>query len=138
MVQDWLSRNFRFCRAQGTTKGFSEAWPRTGINIAITCLLYLKIKNEDPLVKQSFLRSLDIHSSSKKLSFDSKLMEMSECLNLIHFNTDLLDTAKIKHLSALLKHFILATNSSTLSKTRIFLYLFILNQICPFTLLVPN
>ena len=54
-----------FCRAQGTTKRFSEAWPKTGLSIAVTYLLYLKIKNEDPLVTQSFLRSLAIHSSSK-------------------------------------------------------------------------
>ena len=65
-------------------------------------ILYLKNKNEDSLVKQSFLMSLGLHSAGKN-SFHSNLMKMSEYFNLNNFNPDLLDAAKIKHFVSLMK-----------------------------------
>ena len=80
---------------------------RFPLNIAISqrilnYILYLKNKNEDSFVKQSFFMSLGLHSAGKN-SFHSNLMKMSEYFNLNNFNPYLLDTAKIKHFVCLMK-----------------------------------
>ena len=80
---------------------------RFPLNIAISqrilnYILYLKNKNEDSLLKQSFLMSLGLHSAGKN-SFHSNLMKMSKYFNLNNFNPDLLDAAKIKHFVSLMK-----------------------------------
>ena len=80
---------------------------RFPLNIAISqrilnYILYLKHKNEDSFVKQSFLMSLGLYSAGKN-SFHSNLMKMSEYFDLNNFNLDLLDTVKIKHFVRLMK-----------------------------------
>ena len=59
-------------------------------------IIYIKSKDEESFVKQSFLKSFDLYCNGKS-SFRSPLMEMSEYFNLPDFNTDLLDTAIIKN-----------------------------------------
>ena len=59
-------------------------------------IVYIKSKDEESFVKQSFLKSFDLYCNGKS-SFRSPLMEMSEYFNLPDFNTDLLDTAIIKN-----------------------------------------
>ena len=82
---------------------------RFPLNIAINqrilnYILYLKNKNEDSFVKQSFLMSLGLHSTGKNSFHSINLMKMSEYFNLNNFNPDLiLDTAKIKHFVSLMK-----------------------------------
>ena len=71
-------------------------------SVTLNYILYLKNKNEDSLVKQSFLMSLGLHSAGKN-SFHSNRMKLSECFNLNNFNPDLLDAAKIKHFLSLMK-----------------------------------
>ena len=81
---------------------------RFPLNIAIISqrilnyILYLKNKNEDSFVKQSFLVSLGLYSSGKN-SFHCNLMKMSEYFNLNNFNPHLLDTVKIKLFVCLMK-----------------------------------
>ena len=63
---------------------------RFPLNIAISqrilnYILYLKNKNEDSLVKQSFLMSLGLHSAGKS-RFHSNLIKMSEYFDLNNFN----------------------------------------------------
>ena len=51
-------------------------------------------------------------------------MEVSEYFNLPDFNTDLVDTAKVKNFAGLMKHeydIILAKHTSPLSRTKNFL-----------------
>ena len=46
--------------------------------------------------------SFDLHSTAKN-SFHSYPMKMSEYFNLTNFNSDLLDTAKVKYIISLMK-----------------------------------
>ena len=65
-------------------------------------ILYIKSKDEESFVKQSFLMLFDLYYDGKS-SFHSHLMEMSEYFNLLDLNTDLLDAAIIKNFVGLMK-----------------------------------
>ena len=83
-----------------------KTWSLT-LNITInqnilSYILYIKSKDEESFVKQSFLMSFDLYCNGKS-SFHSYLMEMSEYFNLTDFNTDLLDTAIVKNFVGLMK-----------------------------------
>ena len=59
-------------------------------------ILYLKSKNDDSIMKQIFLISLDFHSI-KETNFYSNLLNMVEYYDLQNFNLDTLDENKIIH-----------------------------------------
>ena len=65
-------------------------------------ILYIKSKDEESFVKQSFLMLFDLYSDAMS-SFHSHLMEMSEYFNLPDFNTDLLNAALVKNFVGLMK-----------------------------------
>ena len=58
-------------------------------------ILHIQSKDEESLVKQTFLVSFDLHCNGKN-SFHSYLMNMSEYFKLPDFNPDLLDVAMVK------------------------------------------
>ena len=83
-----------------------KTWSLT-LNITINqnilnYILYIKSKDEESFVKQSFLKSCDLYRNGKS-SFHSHLMEMSEYFNLPDFNTDMLDTVIVKNFLGLMK-----------------------------------
>ena len=65
-------------------------------------ILYIKSKDEESFVKQSFLMLFDLYCDVMS-SFHSHLMEMSEYFNLPDFNTDLLNVAIVKNFVGLMK-----------------------------------
>ena len=62
--------------------------------------LYLHNKGNDSIVKQIFLMSADLHSSS----FYSSVLRMSEYYNLPDFDPNVLNESKIKHYISLMQH----------------------------------
>ena len=83
-----------------------KTWSLT-LNITINqnilnYILYIKSKDEESFVKQSFLKSGYLYRNGKS-SFHSHLMEMSEYFNLPDFNTDMLDTVIVKNFLGLMK-----------------------------------
>ena len=59
-------------------------------------MLYLLSKDDDSVIQQVFLMSLDLHSSGKG-SFYSNLVRISEFYNLPNFDPLLVTDAKINH-----------------------------------------
>ena len=65
-------------------------------------ILYLLRKNEDTIVKQAFLTSLELHCNGKN-SFYHNLMKISEYYDLPNFDPNNLSEAKIKHYVDIIK-----------------------------------
>ena len=82
-------------------------------------ILYLVSKDDDSVVKQVFLMSLDLYSSGKS-SFYSNLVRISEFYNLPNFDPLLVTDAKpLFKVNATTIYITLAAYSGTLQKTRI-------------------
>jgi len=94
--------------------------------------LYLHSKGNDYIVKQIFLMSADLHSS-RKSSFCSSVMRMSEYYNLPDFDPNVLNKSKIKHYISLMQHkYILHWRHTTQHSEKLEFYNAFKNEYTPY------
>ena len=84
--------------------GEKLGWPRTLFIILLTFYIF-KVKPKTRLLNGLILMSFDLHSTGQN-RFHSNLMKTSGYFHLTNFNPDLLDTAKVKHISLMKQEYI--------------------------------